>query len=135
MRFRVERLAKQDRSSFDCGNDELNRYLKHAAGQDQRRRYAVCFLAIENETEAIAGYYSLSSGSVDLDRMPEESRRCFLDRDAIRFRTDPVDLLSMRANRNPQLGPTRLLRFLAWLMFQWCASSSAAIHRRNQPLR
>jgi hypothetical protein len=26
MRFRIERLARQERASFDCGIEELNRY-------------------------------------------------------------------------------------------------------------
>ncbi len=71
-RFRIEKLAKQKRSGFDCGNIELNEYLQRIAGQDQRRRYAVCFLAVEIKSDVVAGYYSLSSGSVDLDRLPEE---------------------------------------------------------------
>jgi ribosomal protein S18 acetylase RimI-like enzyme len=69
--FRIERLSIQDRQNFDCGNHILNRYLQRMAGQDQRKNYAVCFLTIENETERIAGYYSLSAGSVELDRLSE----------------------------------------------------------------
>ena len=57
--FRIERLAEQKRSGFDCGNANLNEYLQQHAGRDQRRRCAVCFLAIEIETDAVAGYYSI----------------------------------------------------------------------------
>jgi GNAT superfamily N-acetyltransferase len=71
-RFRIERLAKQDRSTFDCGNDALNGYLRRIASQDQKRRYAVCFLAIENESQKIAGFYTLSSASVALEQLPED---------------------------------------------------------------
>ncbi|WP_417729872.1 GNAT family N-acetyltransferase [Rosistilla oblonga] len=71
-RFRIDRLVKQNRSDFDCGNEPLNEYLRRHAGQDQRRRCAVCFLAIENATDRIAGYYTLASGSVDLDRLPAD---------------------------------------------------------------
>lgn len=74
-RFRIDRLAKQDRTTFDCGNENLNRYLQRQAGQDQRKRYAVCFLAVEEETGRVAGYYTLSSGSLDLDRLPKEDAR------------------------------------------------------------
>lgn len=70
--FRIQRLAKHDRSNFDCGNDLLNRYLRQTASQDQRTKYAVCLLTIENATEAIAGYYSMSAGGVDLDRLPQQ---------------------------------------------------------------
>jgi len=74
-RFRIDRLAKQDRTTFDCGNENLNRYLQRQAGQDQRKRYAVCFLAVEEETGRVAGYYTLSSGSLDLDRLLKEVAR------------------------------------------------------------
>jgi len=70
--FRMERLSKHDRSNFDCGNDLLNRYLRQTARQDQRKNYAVCFLTIENATESIAGYYSMSAGAIDLDRLPDQ---------------------------------------------------------------
>lgn len=70
--FRIERLAKQDRSAFDCGNESLNRYLTRTANQDQRKRYAACFLTIEKASETIAGYYTISAGSVDLDRLSDD---------------------------------------------------------------
>lgn len=71
MRFRIERLAKQDRSEFDCGTEILNRYLQKYAGQDQRKRYAVCFVAIEDESGKVVGFYTLSSDSIDFDRLPD----------------------------------------------------------------
>jgi len=71
MQFRIERLAKHERAKFDCGTDVLNRYLQLRAGQDQRKRYAVCFVAVDDSNERVAGFYTLSSGSVDLDRLPD----------------------------------------------------------------
>lgn len=71
-RFRIEKLAKHKRADFDCANPELNDYLQRHSGQDQRRRYAVCFLAIDIESDIVAGYYTLSSGTVDHDRLPED---------------------------------------------------------------
>ncbi|QDV81256.1 GNAT family N-acetyltransferase [Planctomycetes bacterium TBK1r] len=70
MPFRIEKLAKHDRSEFDCGTEALNRYLQRQAGQDQRKRYAVCFVAVDDDSEAVSGFYTLSSGSLDLDRLP-----------------------------------------------------------------
>lgn len=72
MPFRIERLAKHDRSNFDCGIEILNRYLQRQAGQDQGKRYSVCFLAIDDDNEKVAGFYTLSSGCVDLDRLPDD---------------------------------------------------------------
>lgn len=71
-RFRIEKLEKQNRAGFDCGNAALNDYFQRRAGQDQRRRYAVCFVALDVVSEGVAGYYTLSSGTVDLDRLPED---------------------------------------------------------------
>lgn len=73
--YRVEVLAKHDRSRFDCGTTELNNYLQKQAGQDQRRRFSVCFLLIDNATDEIAGYYTLAAGSALLSDLPETTRK------------------------------------------------------------
>ncbi len=73
--YRIEVLAKQDRSRFDCGTAELNVYLQKRSGQDQRRRFTVCFLLIDNATGEIAGYYTLAAGSVLLSDLPEVTRK------------------------------------------------------------
>lgn len=73
--YRVERLAGHDRSQFDCGVAALNGYLRQQAGQDMRRFSAVCFVLIENSTETLAGYYTLSAASVDLSNIPIESQK------------------------------------------------------------
>ncbi len=59
-------MGQQERGGFACGNEALDRYLKTQAGQDMKRRVAACFLAIENATAAIAGYYTLSACHVQL---------------------------------------------------------------------
>lgn len=70
--FRIERLnAAHDRDAFDCGTQALTLYLKQQASQDERRRIASCFIAIEAATNTIAGYYTLSAASVDLSALPD----------------------------------------------------------------
>lgn len=69
--FRLELLAKHDRSAFDCGREELNDYFRDRVSQDAKRRYATCFVAVDKAGEAVAGYYTLSMGSVALDELPE----------------------------------------------------------------
>jgi ribosomal protein S18 acetylase RimI-like enzyme len=73
--FRVEALGRHDRQSFDCGVEPLNRYLHQQVGQDIRRRVTACFILIDNETERIAGYYTLAAGSVLLEELPEATAR------------------------------------------------------------
>ncbi|MCO5147386.1 MAG: GNAT family N-acetyltransferase [Aquamicrobium sp.] len=75
-RFVIEALASQhDRKGFSCGVFALDRYLKEQAGQDIKRRAALCYVAHEQESNRIAGYYTLSAGDVALRDMPEEIAR------------------------------------------------------------
>jgi ribosomal protein S18 acetylase RimI-like enzyme len=69
--FRLKLLAGQDRSAFDCGVPELNAYFHTRVGQDVRRHYATCFVAIDQQQDRIAGYYTLAMGSIVLDDLPE----------------------------------------------------------------
>lgn len=74
--FRVEVLsADHDRSAFDCGVAPLNDYLSTRAGQDVRRRVAACFVALENVTGQVAGYYTLSASSIDVTDLPDDLRK------------------------------------------------------------
>jgi ribosomal protein S18 acetylase RimI-like enzyme len=69
--FRLELLSGQDRSAFDCGVPELNAYFHSRVGQDVRRHYATCFVAIDQQQDRIAGYYTLAMGSILLDDLAE----------------------------------------------------------------
>jgi len=70
--FRIEALAPEhDRAGFACGSDPLDRYLREQATQDMRRRTSACYVAIDEETNAIAGYYTLAAGSVPLTDLSE----------------------------------------------------------------
>jgi ribosomal protein S18 acetylase RimI-like enzyme len=70
-RFRLELLGKQDRSAFDCGSAALNAYFRTGVSQDVRRHFATCFVAVDQEHGRVAGYYTLSMGSVGLPDLPE----------------------------------------------------------------
>lgn len=76
VRFIIEALASQhDRKGFSCGVFALDRYLKEQAGQDIKRRAALCYVAHEQDSTRIAGYYTLSAGDVALRDMPEDIAR------------------------------------------------------------
>jgi GNAT superfamily N-acetyltransferase len=60
-----------DRRSFHCGVEPLDRYLHAQAGQDQRRRVAVCFVLHDPARSRIAGYYTLAAFSVIGEALPE----------------------------------------------------------------
>jgi GNAT superfamily N-acetyltransferase len=65
-------LGAHDRSSFDCGTEALNRYLREQASQDVKRLMANCFVAVDTATQVIAGYYTLAASSVLATALPPE---------------------------------------------------------------
>jgi len=61
--------------SFDCGNQQLNSYLKRQAGQDVKRKLAACFVLTSKDSANIIGFYTLSNNSIPLTLFPEDIRR------------------------------------------------------------
>ncbi|MFS8977485.1 GNAT family N-acetyltransferase [Cupriavidus necator] len=57
------------RTQFHSGNELLDRYFRETVSQDIRRRVAACFVATSSDG-SIAGYYTLASASVLLDKLP-----------------------------------------------------------------
>jgi predicted GNAT family N-acyltransferase len=53
----------------------LNDYLARQASQDVRRRVAACFVAVHQPDGRLAGYYTLSAGSVLLMNLPDDQVR------------------------------------------------------------
>lgn len=73
--LRVEALgAHHDRSEFESGVELLDRYFRTQAGQDARKNMAAPFVLVLPEG-TIAGYYTLSSTSVQLVELPEQTVR------------------------------------------------------------
>lgn len=71
--FTVEPLGKHhNRAAFTSGSDALDRYLQHQAGQEARRHIAVTFVLVDPQSQAIAGYYTLSATSIRLGELPQE---------------------------------------------------------------
>lgn len=65
-----------DRPAFQCGNDQLDNYLKKQAKQDIKRRISRAFIAsLPEEPSTVVGYYTLSTLSIELDQLPEETKR------------------------------------------------------------
>ena len=73
MTFIVEALARRhDRSRFDCGSEPLDRYIRQQASQDVRRKVARAFVAIPERSVEVAGFYTLSAGSLERTALPPE---------------------------------------------------------------
>src|SRR5580658_7922822 len=60
-----------DRAAFDCGDDELNTYLRRYARQNHESGGAKCFVAAPRETPTrTLGFYTLSPASIEFTRAP-----------------------------------------------------------------
>lgn len=74
--FRIESLtARHPRKTFRCGDEALDRYFAERATQDIRRRVTACYVAMDAETEKIAGYYTLSASDIPLAEIPEDMKK------------------------------------------------------------
>ena len=74
MSLRFEALHRRhDRAAFTCGAPALDEWLRARASQDQRRRVAQVFVALDEE--GIVGFYSLSMFTLALDSLPDELAR------------------------------------------------------------
>ena len=65
--------GEQDLNQFDCGNEELNAWLQRHAFASHKADLARTYLAVHGET--VAGYVSLTTGSVRPDDAPKRLAR------------------------------------------------------------
>ncbi len=61
-----------DRKSFDCGNEDLNRYLREQARQDAEKRVAAPFVFTQPGSKAVLGFYTLSASIIPVDELPPD---------------------------------------------------------------
>lgn len=67
---------KHNRNDFDCGDSNLNEFLKSYARQSHERGAVKTFLAVDNhDKKTVYGYYSLNPASIEYARTPEIMRR------------------------------------------------------------
>lgn len=62
---------KLSRLGFSCGTEVLDRYFRDIVTQDIKRRIAACYVATSAEDGQIAGFYTLSAGSIPLTNLPQ----------------------------------------------------------------
>ena len=73
--LRSEPLARHDRSMFSCGVPALDSYFRDRIGQDQKRKLSAPYVLVEANTGAIAGFYTLSSYSIQPAGLPKSMTR------------------------------------------------------------
>ena len=86
--WREEPITKKhDRNSFDCGEPELNEFLKKHARQSHERGAAKTFLAVDKANgKSILGFYSLCPADLEYARAPETVRKGLARHDVPVFR-------------------------------------------------
>lgn len=72
--FAALEKAVHNRAAFSCGVAELDNYLKVQATQDQKRNVSQPYV-LTDIAGIIYGYYTLSTGSVNLEQLPETVRK------------------------------------------------------------
>lgn len=79
LEWREEPISRShDRNSFDCGNKELNEYLRRYARQNHVSGGAKTFVAISpSDISHIFGFYTISPGALDFSKAPPDLTRKF----------------------------------------------------------
>ncbi len=67
--------ASHDRAAFDCGEESLNDFLKRFARQNDEKGLGRTYVAVKPDESRIYGYYTLSSGALSFDTLPENLPR------------------------------------------------------------
>jgi GNAT superfamily N-acetyltransferase len=66
---------KNDRKAFDCGQEDLNRFLQRYARQAHEHGASKTYVAVDDaDGITILGYYTLSPARVDFYRVPQMAR-------------------------------------------------------------
>jgi len=73
--YRIEALSSaHERTAFDCGEASLNDFLKRFARQNDEKGLSRTYVAVLPNEPKVYGYYSLSSGAVRFDAIPEKKK-------------------------------------------------------------
>ncbi len=68
----TRQLTSEDRNKFDCGIYSLNRYFRLDVAEDVNIDYVSAYVAVEEGTDDVAGYYTISAGGLPLDEIHQD---------------------------------------------------------------
>lgn len=73
---RIEQFdpARHDRAGFNCGVDRLNKFLKFSAKKQQRDDMSRVYVAVEDESTRIVGYYAINMGAMSVGELTRRPR-------------------------------------------------------------
>lgn len=72
----IRRLASHHvLADFDCGEPSLDRWIREYSGQDERRGYAITYVATRPDSDRVWGYHAIASHSIEYTALPEQLAR------------------------------------------------------------
>lgn len=76
MSFAIEPLSREhDRATFDSGEPALDDFLHRHARQNQEKNVSRTYVAVRSGERKVLGFYTLASGAVHFEHLPEDVRR------------------------------------------------------------
>jgi GNAT superfamily N-acetyltransferase len=77
MSLRIDLLdsKKHDRSSFDCGVNSLDDYIRTRASQELKKRVSTPYVLTDSPERQVLGYYCLSSYSIASAELEESTAK------------------------------------------------------------
>lgn len=79
--YRIELLARShDRTAFSSREQQIDDWFRKQAGQASRRGIATVHVMVDNTTDAVIGFYTLSNFTVLSTDLPTELGRSLPDR-------------------------------------------------------
>lgn len=67
--------ARHDRSAFSCGKPPLDDYIRKYALQNQERGYGKTYVAVQDRSLFVDGYFTLAMASVAFANLPGALRK------------------------------------------------------------
>ncbi|WP_410526069.1 GNAT family N-acetyltransferase [Rickettsia endosymbiont of Ceutorhynchus obstrictus] len=104
-RFILLNKSEHDRSTFLCGVDELDEYLKKYSIQDMKSKLNKVFVSLEQNNQ-LSGFYTLSPTSFQRDNLSlSEQKKLQLNSERFRqceFKGEPAQRIIIREHRRIQ---------------------------------
>lgn len=75
MGTRIELLhVRHERGQFACGNAALDEFLRRHAGQQQRKGFGKTYVALDEVSDGVVGFVTLSAGQIATVDLPESAK-------------------------------------------------------------
>jgi GNAT superfamily N-acetyltransferase len=74
--WQIERLDDSHaRGDFCCGKTPLDHFLRHYAGQYERRGVGRTYVAVRPGDKRVVGFYTLCAGAVGIEHLPKKAAK------------------------------------------------------------